>query len=153
MVISYCRSDVCSSDLSGTTSFPALADLLARTETPLGLLFGLVFLTAGFAFKVSVVPFHMWTPDVYEGAPTPVTSFFAIAPKVAGMAIFVRTLVLPFAHMTDQWQQIVVFLAIASMLLGAFAAIGQRNIKRMMAYSAIGHMGYALVGLAAGTKE
>jgi NADH-quinone oxidoreductase subunit N len=138
---------------SGTTSFPALADLLARTETPLGLLFGLVFLTAGFAFKVSVVPFHMWTPDVYEGAPTPVTSFFAIAPKVAGMAIFVRTLVLPFAHMTDQWQQIVVFLAIASMLLGAFAAIGQRNIKRMMAYSAIGHMGYALVGLAAGTKE
>ena len=138
---------------SSTTSFPALAALLDQGPPSLGLLFGLVFLTAGFAFKISAVPFHMWTPDVYEGSPTPVTAFFAVAPKVAAMAVFVRTMILPFADLMEQWQQIVVFISIASMLLGAFAAIGQQNIKRLMAYSAIGHMGYALVGLAAGTKE
>jgi NADH-quinone oxidoreductase subunit N len=116
----------------------------------LGLLFGLVFLIAGLAFKVSAVPFHMWTPDVYEGSPTPVTAFFAAAPKVAAMALLIRVLVVPFAKITGDWQQILVFISIASMLLGAFAAIGQHNIKRLLAYSSIGHMGYALVGLAAG---
>jgi NADH-quinone oxidoreductase subunit N len=118
-----------------------------------GLIFGLVFLFAGFCFKVSAVPFHMWTPDVYEGAPTPVTAFFAAAPKVAGIAMFVRAAVVAFPGITSQWQQIVVFVSIASMLLGSFAAIGQRNFKRLMAYSSIGHMGYALIGLAAGTPE
>ena len=117
------------------------------------MIFGLVFLFAGFCFKVSAVPFHMWTPDVYEGAPTPVTAFFAAAPKVAGIAMFVRAAVAAFPGIAGQWQQIVVFVAIASMLLGAFAAIGQRNIKRLMAYSSIGHMGFALIGLAAGTAE
>ena len=112
-----------------------------------------MFLFAGFCFKVSAVPFHMWTPDVYEGAPTPVTAFFASAPKIAAMAIFVRAPITAFPDITPQWQQIVVFVAIASMVLGSFAAIGQRNIKRLMAYSSIGHMGFALVGLAAGTPE
>jgi NADH-quinone oxidoreductase subunit N len=112
-----------------------------------------VFLLAGFAFKISAVPFHMWTPDVYEGAPTPVTAFFAAAPKLAAMALTVRTLFTAFPAVSMEWQQIVTFLAIASMGLGAFAAIGQTNIKRLMAYSSIGHMGYALVGLAAGTAE
>ena len=107
----------------------------------------------GFCFKISAVPFHMWTPDVYEGAPTPVTAFFAAAPKVAGIAIFVRATMVAFPGITHEWQQIVVFVSIASMVLGAFAAIGQRNIKRLMAYSSIGHMGFALVGLAAGTAE
>ena len=107
---------------------------------------------AGLAFKISAVPFHMWTPDVYEGAPTPVTAFFASAPKVAAMALFVRVVIDAFAPITADWQQIVAFIAIASMVLGAFAAIGQRNIKRLMAYSSIGHMGFALVGLAAGTE-
>ena len=107
---------------------------------------------AGFCFKVSAVPFHMWTPDVYEGAPTPITAFFASAPKVAGIAMFVRATIVAFPGIMSQWQQIVVFVAIASMALGAFAAIGQRNIKRLMAYSSIGHMGFALVGLAAGTQ-
>ena len=108
---------------------------------------------AGLAFKISAVPFHMWTPDVYEGAPTPVTAFFAAAPKLAAMALLVRVVISAFPAVTMEWQQIVVFLAIASMALGSFAAIGQRNIKRLMAYSSIGHMGYALVGLAAGTAE
>jgi NADH-quinone oxidoreductase subunit N len=117
------------------------------------LIFGLVFLFVGFCFKISAVPFHMWTPDVYEGAPTPVTAFFAAAPKVAGIAIFVRATVVAFPGITHEWQQIVVFVSIASMALGAFAAIGQKNIKRLMAYSSIGHMGFALVGLAAGTAE
>jgi len=112
-----------------------------------------VFLFAGFCFKVSAVPFHMWTPDVYEGAPTPVTAFFAAAPKIAAMAIFARATISAFPAITAQWQQIVVFVSIASMLLGAFAAIGQTNIKRLMAYSSIGHMGFALIGLAAGTAE
>jgi NADH-quinone oxidoreductase subunit N len=119
----------------------------------LGLTFGLVFLFAGFCFKVSAVPFHMWTPDVYEGAPTPITAFFAAAPKVAAIAMFVRATITAFPGITTQWQQIVVFVAIASMGLGAFAAIGQRNIKRLMAYSSIGHMGFALIGLAAATEE
>ena len=112
-----------------------------------------MFLFAGFCFKVSAVPFHMWTPDVYEGAPTPVTAFFAAAPKIAAMAIFARATITAFPGITPQWQQIVVFVAIASMALGAFAAIGQHNIKRLMAYSSIGHMGFALIGLAAGTAE
>src|SRR6202034_1158834 len=119
----------------------------------IGLIFGIVFLFAGFCFKVSAVPFHMWTPDVYEGAPTPVTAFFAAAPKVAGIAMFVRVSVTAFPGITAQWQEIVAFVSIASMLLGSFAAIGQRNIKRLMAYSSIGHMGFALIGLAAGTPE
>src|SRR5262249_43514188 len=119
----------------------------------LGLVFGLVFLFAGFCFKVSAVPFHMWTPDVYEGAPTPITAFFAPPPKVSGIPMFVRTTLVAFPGLFQQWQQIVVFVAIASMALGAFAAIGQKNIKRLMAYSSIGHMGFALVGLAAGTQQ
>jgi NADH-quinone oxidoreductase subunit N len=135
---------------SGTVSFTGIAK--AAEQGGIGLTFGLVFLFAGFCFKVSAVPFHMWTPDVYEGAPTPVTAFFAAAPKVAGIAIFVRATIVAFPEITNQWQQIVVFVAIASMSLGAFAAIGQRNIKRLMAYSSIGHMGFALVGLAAGTQ-
>ncbi len=141
---------------TGTVSFAGIAKALnqgASGSVNLGLIFGLVFLFAGFCFKVSAVPFHMWTPDVYEGAPTPVTAFFAAAPKVAGIAVFVRTTIVAFPDILTQWQQIVVFVAIASMALGAFAAIGQRNIKRLMAYSSIGHMGFALVGLAAGTQE
>jgi NADH-quinone oxidoreductase subunit N len=136
---------------TGTVSFTGIAQ--AAPHGGLGLIFGIVFLFAGFCFKVSAVPFHMWTPDVYEGAPTPVTAFFAAAPKVAGMAMFVRAAVAAFPGITSEWQQIIVFVSIASMLLGAFAAIGQRNIKRLMAYSSIGHMGYALIGLAAGTPE
>jgi NADH-quinone oxidoreductase subunit N len=134
---------------TGTVSFTEIA---AATKTPaIGLVFGLVFLFAGLAFKVSAVPFHMWTPDVYEGAPTPVTAFFAAAPKVAAIAIFVRVAIDAFPGIVPQWQQIVIFISIASMALGAFAAIGQTNIKRLMAYSSIGHVGYALVGLSAGT--
>jgi NADH-quinone oxidoreductase subunit N len=136
---------------TGTVSFVGIAK--AAPHGGIGLIFGLVFLFAGFCFKVSAVPFHMWTPDVYEGAPTPVTAFFAAAPKVAGIAMFVRATIVAFPEIAAQWQQIVVFVAIASMALGAFAAIGQRNIKRLMAYSSIGHMGFALVGLAAGTAE
>ncbi|MEQ8544346.1 MAG: NADH-quinone oxidoreductase subunit NuoN [Roseitalea porphyridii] len=120
-------------------------------ERSIGLLFGLVFLLVGLAFKISAVPFHMWTPDVYEGAPTPVTAFLAAAPKMAAMALLVRVVMEAFQPVTTDWQQIIVFMSIASMLLGAFAAIGQSNIKRLMAYSSIGHMGYALVGLAAGS--
>jgi NADH-quinone oxidoreductase subunit N len=136
---------------TGTVSFAGIA--LAAGQGGIGLIFGIVFLFAGFCFKVSAVPFHMWTPDVYEGAPTPVTAFFAAAPKVAGIAMFVRVAVMAFPGITSQWQQIVVFVSIASMALGSFAAIGQRNFKRLMAYSSIGHMGFALVGLAAGTSE
>jgi NADH-quinone oxidoreductase subunit N len=136
---------------TGTVSFAGIAH--AAGQGGIGLIFGIVFLFAGFCFKVSAVPFHMWTPDVYEGAPTPVTAFFAAAPKVAGMAMFVRTAVMAFPGITSEWQQIVVFVSIASMALGSFAAIGQRNFKRLMAYSSIGHMGFALIGLAAGTSE
>jgi NADH-quinone oxidoreductase subunit N len=136
---------------TGTISFAGVA--AAAKAGNIGLIFGIVFLLAGLCFKVSAVPFHMWTPDVYEGAPTPVTAFFASAPKVAAMAVFVRVAMTAFPGIVTEWQQIVVFVSIASMALGAFAAIGQKNIKRLMAYSSIGHMGYALVGLAAGTPE
>ena len=136
---------------TGTVAFAGIAQ--AAAQGGLGVTFGLVFLLTGLCFKVSAVPFHMWTPDVYEGAPTPVTAFFASAPKVAAMAIFMRAVIVAFPTIAEQWQQILVFVAIASMALGSFAAIGQRNIKRLMAYSSIGHMGFALVGLAAGTQE
>src|ERR1700677_902766 len=136
---------------TGTVTFTGIAH--AAGQGGIGLIFGLVFLFAGFCFQVSAVPFHMWTPDIYEGAPTPVTAFFAAAPKVAGIAMFVRPAVAAFPGITSQWQEIVSFVAIASMLLGSFAAIGQRNIKRLLAYSSIGHMGFALVGLAAGTSQ
>ncbi len=139
--------------ITGQTGFAAIAASLAVSGPTLGIVFGIVFILAGLAFKVSAVPFHMWTPDVYEGAPTPVTAFFASAPKIAAIALFTRVMVGPFAHITPSWQQIVVFISIASMALGAFAAIGQSNIKRLMAYSSIANMGFALVGLAAGTIE
>ncbi|MSP42770.1 MAG: NADH-quinone oxidoreductase subunit NuoN [Alphaproteobacteria bacterium] len=140
---------------TGTVNFMKLATVFGdgHAEVGLGLIFGLVFLTAGLAFKISAVPFHMWTPDVYEGAPTPVTALLASAPKVAAMALFVRVMTQPLLGMIAQWQQIVVFISIASMVLGAIAAIGQNNIKRLMAFSSIGHMGFALVGLASGTQE
>ena len=136
---------------TGTVSFTGIA--AAATVSNVGLVFGLVFLLAGLCFKVSAVPFHMWTPDVYEGAPTPVTAFFASAPKVAALAVFTRVTLTAFPGIVSQWQQILVFVAIASMALGSFAAIGQSNIKRLMAYSSIGHMGFALVGLSAGTQQ
>jgi NADH-quinone oxidoreductase subunit N len=136
---------------TGTVSFAGIA-AVAKTGS-IGVLFGIVFLLVGLCFKISIVPFHMWTPDVYEGAPTPVTAFFASAPKVAAMAVLVRVLLTAFPAVTHEWQQIIVFVSIASMALGSFAAIGQKNIKRLMAYSSIGHMGFALVGLAAGTAE
>ncbi|MEQ9638666.1 MAG: NADH-quinone oxidoreductase subunit NuoN [Alphaproteobacteria bacterium] len=139
---------------TGTTSFEGIHASIGDIEhAGLGLLAGIVFLVAGLAFKVSAVPFHMWTPDVYEGAPTPVTAFFAVAPKIAALVLFMRAMIVPFGEITADWQQIITFISIASMLLGAFAAIGQRNIKRLMAYSSIGHVGYALIGLAAGTPE
>lgn len=137
---------------TGNTGFDEIAAVLTAQTRSLGLVFGLVFVLAGVCFKISAVPFHMWTPDVYEGAPTPVTAFFAAGPKVAAMAILVRVVSEAFMPVFADWQQILVFVAIASMLLGSFAAIGQRNIKRLMAYSSIGHMGFALVGLAAGTE-
>jgi NADH-quinone oxidoreductase subunit N len=138
----------------GFSDSVTFAGLAAAIKTGgVGVDFGLVFLLAGLCFKVSAVPFHMWTPDVYEGAPTPVTAFFASAPKVAALAAFTRVTLTAFPGILTQWQQIVVFVSIASMALGSFAAIGQRNIKRLMAYSSIGHMGFALVGLAAGTVE
>ena len=139
---------------TGTTSFEALAKGLAGSGAPsTGLIVGLVFVIAGLAFKVSAVPFHMWTPDVYEGAPTPITAFFSVAPKIAAFALFLRVMIGPFAELIDQWQQVIMVIAVASMVLGAFAAIWQSNIKRLMAYSSIGHVGYALVGLAAGSEE
>jgi NADH-quinone oxidoreductase subunit N len=137
---------------AGTTSFVGLAKAFAGGEAPVGVVIGLAFVVAGLAFKISAVPFHMWTPDVYEGAPTSVTAFFATAPKVAAMGLLVRVLSGPFAELAHEWQQIFVFIAIASMLLGAFAAINQTNIKRLMAYSSIGHVGYILVGLAAANE-
>jgi NADH-quinone oxidoreductase subunit N len=137
---------------TGSVSFSGIAAAVTG-EPGLGLVFGLVFLIAGLAFKVSAVPFHMWTPDVYEGAPTPVAAFFAAAPKIAAMALFIRAMLAPFPSILLDWQQILVFISIASMVLGAFAAIGQTNIKRLLAYSSIGHMGYALIGLAAGSPE
>lgn len=135
---------------SGTTNFTRLAEVLSH-EASTGVIVGLTFVIAGLAFKVSAAPFHMWTPDVYEGAPTPVTSFMAVAPKIAAVALFLRVVAGPFAELTDAWQQIVWVIAVLSMAIGAFGAIGQSNIKRLMAYSSIGHMGYALIGLAVGT--
>jgi len=137
---------------AGTVNYAGLGQVL-REEASLGVVVGLVFFMAGMAFKISAVPFHMWTPDVYEGAPTPATAFLAAAPKVAAMAMLVRAVTEAFPGIFAEWQQIVVFMAIASTLLGAFAAIGQSNIKRLMAYSSIGHVGYALIGLAAGTEQ
>lgn len=138
---------------TGSTEFSVIAQYLAANGSSVGVVFGLVFMMAGLAFKVSAVPFHMWTPDVYEGSPTPVTAFFAAAPKIAAMALFVRTMTGPFEAILPDWRQVVIFISIASMLLGAFAAIGQNSIKRLLAYSSIGHMGYALVGLAAAGME
>jgi NADH-quinone oxidoreductase subunit N len=140
---------------TGSTSFAVIANAAAQPGAGqnIGLIIGLVFLLVGIAFKVSAVPFHMWTPDVYEGAPTPVTAFFAAAPKVAAMALLMRVALAGFAGIKPQWQQVVTALSIASMVLGAFAAIGQSNIKRLLAYSAIGNIGYALIGLAAGSPE
>lgn len=138
---------------AGTTGFEPLAGLLqSESGASTGLIVGLVFVAAGLVFKVSAVPFHMWTPDVYEGAPTIVTAFFSVAPKVAAMALLVRVMMAPFAGLAAEWQQIIVAVSLASMLLGAFAGINQSNIKRLMAYSSIGHVGYALIGLAAGSE-
>lgn len=138
---------------AGTTNFEALATLFAgQAPVSTGLVIGIVFIMAGLAFKVSAVPFHMWTPDVYEGAPTPVTAFFAVAPKIAALALLLRVMIGPFGDLLVHWQQIVIVISVLSMGLGALAAINQRNIKRLMAYSSIGHVGYALVGLAAGTE-
>jgi NADH-quinone oxidoreductase subunit N len=136
---------------TGTTQLDQIVNMIVMENRSIGLIFGMVFLLAGIAFKISAVPFHMWTPDVYEGAPTPVTAFFASAPKIAAMALFIRIVTVSFEPITRDWQQIVIFLSIASMVLAAFAAIGQSNLKRLLAYSSIGHIGFALVGLSAGT--
>jgi NADH-quinone oxidoreductase subunit N len=137
---------------TGSTQFTSIADVTMTGTAGLGLVFGIVFLIAGLAFKVSAVPFHMWTPDVYEGAPTPVTAYFASAAKAAALCLFLRAILTPFPDLIGQWRQIIVFISVLSMALGAVAALGQTNIKRLMAYSSIGHMGYALLGLAAGTS-
>ncbi|WP_112874086.1 NADH-quinone oxidoreductase subunit NuoN [Paracoccus endophyticus] len=136
---------------AGTTNLAGVMAVVGQGALPVGLLFGLVFLLVGLAFKISAVPFHMWTPDVYEGSPTPVTAFFATAPKVAAMALIARLMWGAFGHVPDDWTQIVAAMALMSMFLGSIAGIGQRDIKRLMAYSSIAHMGFALVGLAAGT--
>jgi len=139
---------------TGTTAFADIATFATGVAMPpTGVIIGLVFVVVGLAFKVSAVPFHMWTPDVYEGAPTPVTAFFAVAPKIAALALFVRFMIEPFGSLVGEWRQIIIFLSIASMVFGAVAAIAQENIKRLMAYSSIGHVGYALIGLAAGTAS
>ena len=137
---------------TGTVSFPGIVSAL-HEDAGFGIVLGIVFVAAGVSFKLAAVPFHMWTPDVYEGSPTPVTAFFASAPKMAAMAMTVRVFIGAFPDVTAIWQQIIVFIAIASMTLGSFAAIGQRSLKRLMAYSSIGNVGYALIGLAAGTEE
>ncbi len=139
---------------SGSMDFVQIAAaLIDPAKASTGLVVGIVFIVAGLAFKISAVPFHMWAPDVYEGAPTPVTAFMGTAPKVAAMALLLRVMASPFGHLLAQWQQLIVLVSVASMLLGAFAAIAQKNIKRLMAYSSIGHIGYALIGLAAGTPN
>ena len=138
---------------TGSTRFDLIAEAIAAEGASIGLVAGIAFLCAGLAFKISAVPFHMWTPDAYEGAPSPVTAFFASAPKVAAMLLFARLLHEPFVDAVADWQQIIIFLSVASMIVGAVGAIGQNNIKRLMAYSSIGHMGYALIGIAAGTEE
>jgi len=137
---------------SGATNFDGIAYAL-NDGAGLGLIVGLMFMLAGLCFKVSATPFHMWTPDVYEGSPTPVTAFFAVAPKIAAMALFIRLLMGPFADLVVQWQQVIIFVSVASMLVGAVGAITQTNIKRLLAYSSIGHMGYALMGLSAATED
>lgn len=137
---------------AGTLSFAGVSTALT-SAVPLGVVFGLVFILAGLAFKISAVPFHMWTPDVYEGVPTPVTAFFASTPKIAAMAVTLRLLFVAFASISGEWRQVIAFMAMGSMALGSFAAIGQTNIKRLLAYSSIGHIGFALVGVAAGTVE
>tara|TARA_Y100000590_G_scaffold333266_1_gene379070 strand:- start:4354 stop:5769 length:1416 start_codon:yes stop_codon:yes gene_type:complete len=136
---------------SGTTNFEEI--LNNSNEIKYSLTFGIVFVLVGLSFKISAVPFHMWAPDVYQGSPTSVTIFFAILPKIAALTVFIRFLYVPFANMIDQWQIIIVFISIASMILGAIAAIGQKNLKRLVAYSSIGHMGYALAGISTGTIE
>jgi NADH-quinone oxidoreductase subunit N len=137
----------------GTTNFAALAEELVSSQAAgYGTVIGIVFVLIGLAFKLSAAPFHMWTPDVYEGAPTPVTALFGTAPKVAAMALLLSVMLGPFGHLLSQWQMLIEILSVVSMLLGSLAAIGQTNIKRLMAYSSIGHMGYALIGLAAGTE-
>ena len=136
---------------TGSTNFEVISNNLDSSNK--ASIFGIVFIIVGLAFKISAVPFHMWTPDVYEGSPTSVTSFFALIPKIAALAVFIRFMYIPFINVIDQWQTIIIFLSIASMILGAVAAIGQNNIKRLMAYSSIGHMGYALAGLATGTNS
>jgi len=136
---------------AGTTLFSGIIETAVHGDVSVGLLFGLIFVISGMAFKVSAVPFHMWTPDVYEGAPTPITAFFATAPKVAAMGLFTRVMHDAFGNAVPDWQQVVALISLLSMFLGAVAAIGQTNIKRLMAYSSIAHMGYALMGLAAGT--
>ncbi|MFL2770353.1 MAG: NADH-quinone oxidoreductase subunit NuoN [Rhodospirillaceae bacterium] len=138
---------------AGTTSFVGLADALSSAQKNVGVIVGVVFVISGFAFKISAVPFHMWTPDVYEGSPTPVTAFFSVAPKIAALSLLLRVLVGPFDDLLFQWRQVLTVICVASMLWGAVAAIAQRNIKRLMAYSSIGHVGYALIGLVAATSE
>jgi len=136
---------------TGTTTFSGVAAAVHGAGVGIGLIFGIVFLIAGLAFKISAVPFHMWAPDVYEGSPTPITAFFSMSPKVAAMALFLRAILEPFPDAVHQWQQVIIAVSVLSMALGAVAAIGQTNIKRLMAYSSIANMGYALLGLAAGT--
>jgi len=136
---------------TGSTNFEQIA--IATTEFNTGIIFGMVFILVGLAFKIAAVPFHMWTPDVYQGAPTAVTTFFSVVPKVAGVVIFIKFMYSPFREMLNEWQYILVFMSIASMILGAVAAIGQTNIKRLMAYSSIGHIGYAIAGIASGTEN
>ena len=135
----------------GSTNFEIISESLTSENT--GAIFAMVFILVGLAFKVSAVPFHMWTPDVYEGAPTPITAFFAVVPKVAGFAVLIKFMSVPFKNILNEWQLIIIFISIASMILGAVAAIGQTNIKRLIAYSSIGHMGYALAGIATGTQN
>ncbi len=136
---------------SGSTNFDIIS--LSINEVQYGLTLGIVFILVGLAFKISAVPFHMWAPDVYQGSPTSVTIFFAILPKIAALTVFIRFLYIPFVNMIDQWQIIIIFLSIASMVFGSVAAIGQKNLKRLMAYSSISHMGFALAGLSVGTNE
>jgi len=139
---------------TGSTSFENIYSTISKLDNlNLGLIFGLVFVLVGLAFKVSAVPFHMWTPDVYEGAPTSITAFFAIVPKIAAVAIIFRFCLEPFGNFYNEWSQIIIFLSIASMFLGAIAAIAQNNIKRLLAYSSIGHVGYVLIALAAANDE
>ena len=136
---------------SGSTNFNIISETINSSDY--GLTLGIIFILVGLSFKIAAVPFHMWAPDVYEGSPTPVTLFFSVVPKIAALTVFIRFLYVPFINMMDQWQIILVFLSIASMIFGAVAAIGQNNLKRLIAYSSIGHIGYALAGLSVGTNE